>query len=70
MVNPQFGIRQLSIVILLGWYLSALEVSAFVVPSSSRNSIQGTTTTSLDATALIVQNKGGGHGELGTYVVS
>ncbi len=44
---------------------------AFVLPGTGTTGRPAATatTTRLDATALIVQNKGGGHGELGEYPV-
>lgn len=63
MMTPQYTFRHLAVV---GLCCAGLGASAFVLPvtKSTANNRQATTT-SLDATALIVQNKGGGHGELG-----
>jgi hypothetical protein len=54
----------LNLSIALTCLLSPVAISAFS-SNTAGNGIPRSSTTSLDASALIIQNKGGGHGELG-----
>jgi nucleoside-diphosphate-sugar epimerase len=68
MMFYQLGVVVISSLMTFSSSFIARPVYRIHVKTNNHCGVKSTTTTSLEATALIIQNKGGGHGELGYQV--